>query len=113
MRRAYSFVYIINIILGLILSFLFLFIINYKALSYYMFIPLCIFYIISAIIFFKKRRKIETVDKVVLYLYLFFTMFMLIINVLLQKVFNNESFIYYNFYIYIYHMLFILYNYFI
>ena len=113
MRRAYSFVYIINILLGLILAFLFLFIINYKMVSYFIFIPICIFYIVSSIIFFNKRRKIEKVDKIVLYLYLFFNMFMLIINVVLQRVFNNESFIYYNFYIYVYHLLFILYNYFI
>ena len=113
MRRAHSFVYIINILLGLVLSFLFLFVIKYNMISYFIFIPMCIFYVISSIVFFNKRRKIELIDKIILYLYLFFTMFMLVINVVFQGIYNNESFIYFNIYVFIYHLLFILYNYFI
>ena len=111
MKRAYKLIYIVNILLGLILSFSYLFIINYQPINILFYILLCLFYIISTIIFYKNKKDINIIDIIVLYMYLIFTMFMFIFNILIQEK-NAYSFIYFNFYIYIYHILYIIYNYF-
>ena len=104
MKRAYKLIYIVNILLGLILSFSYLFIINYQPIN-------ILFYIISTIIFYKNKKDINIIDIIVLYMYLIFTIFIFIFNILIQEK-NAYSFIYFNFYIYIYHILYIIYNYF-
>lgn len=111
MNKPYNLVYIINLLLGLVLSFTYLFIIKYTMINILFFVLICLFYIISFYIYHKKKKDVTKLDSIVLYIYLFFTMFLFVFNVLYQGKYTAYSFMYHNIFVYINHLLFIAYNY--
>lgn len=111
MNKPYNLIYIINILLGLALSFSFLFIIRYDMINILYFVLICLFYIVSFYIYHKNKKDVTKTDMFVLYLYLFFTMFLFVFNVLYQTKYVAYSFMYNNIFVYTNHLLFIIYNY--
>ena len=112
MNKAYRLVYIVNILLGISFCFLYLFFINNTPLSIAILIGISIFYILSVYKFFRRKLEIQTIDFIVINLYLISIMSMFIYNFISQGFYDAFSFIYYNYFIYIIHLLFVIYNYF-
>ena len=110
MKKVYNLMYVVNILLGLLLSFTYLFIINYKLINILFFVLMCIIYIALSYRFFRHKVAIDKLDIVILHIYLFTIMGMFIFNVLYQTLFNSYSFIYFNFYIFIIHIIYSIYN---
>ena len=112
MNRAYRLIYIINIILGLSLAFAYLFIINYKLINILIYVLLCIFYLLSTLKFYKSKKNIDKLDYIVSNIFILFLLGLFLFNIIIQKNYAAYSFIYYNVFIYIYHLIFLIYNYF-
>lgn len=110
MKRAYNFIYIVNIILGLVLAFSYLFIINYSITSIFIYIGICLTYILFSFKYFKKKKDIDTIDFVMLNIYLLFLMGIFVYNMIYQAKYEAYSLMYFNFYIYVIHIFYILYN---
>ena len=110
MNKSSKLIYVVNILLGLVLSFIYLFIINYSFINIFIYILLCGLYIVATIRYFKKNKKNNTFNFITLNIYLLFLMFMFIYNLINQSINNSYGFVYNNFYIYIFHILYILLN---
>ena len=112
MRKTYRFIYFINIILGLILSFLYFFIIDYRMINILFYFMICLFYILSFLRFIRIKRHIDKLDLIVLNVYLLSLMGVFIYNMIYQYKYDAYSLLYFNFYIYIIHIFYIIYNHF-
>ena len=113
MNKAYKLIYTINLILGLCLSFVYLFIINYQIINIFIYVLLCIFYLFSAFKFYKKKINIDKLDYLISNIFILFLLGLFAFNIIYQKNYAAYSFIYYNVFVYIYHLIFLIYNYFI
>ena len=111
MIKAYKFVYLLNIILGLVFSFLYFFIINYQLINILFYVLLCLFYIFSSFKFFRNKKEISKLDYIVLNIFLFSLMGLFVYNMIYQGRYDAYSLLYYDFYIYCIHMIYIIYNY--
>ena len=110
MKKIHSLIYIVNILLGLVLLFDYLFIINYKMINILIYSLIGIIYILLSIKYFKTKKDINKIDNTILYIFIFSSMGLFIYNIYYQVMFSTYSFIYYNIYIFILHIIYLIYN---
>jgi hypothetical protein len=110
MKKASKLMYLLNIALGLLLSFVYLFMINYSLINIFIFIIINILYILLIYKFYRKNKEVDRVDFMVMNIYILSVIFIFIYNIIMQMNVSSLSFIYNNFYLYIIHLIYILYN---
>ena len=112
MRKTYNFIYLINMICGFLLLFNFLFV--YESISNYKELILgisFIFYLLSDILYFRKKRLIEKIDIIITTVYIITIVTVFMFSVYYQMVVPNIfSLVYFNLLLIIPHILYIVYN---
>ncbi len=112
MKKMYNFLYLINIISGFFLLYNYLYVYetisNYKGL---IMILVYIFYLVSTILFFRKKFLIEKIDYIITGIYLLTCISIFIFSLIYQmNVTEIFSMVYMNILLIVPHILYIIYN---
>jgi hypothetical protein len=111
MKRVYNLIFILNILLGLFIFSDYFLINNYSFLSIVLLLLLSCFYIFCSINYSnKKYKQIDKIDFIVVNISLIFMIFIFVFGVLTQMKYTDVYVLmYYNFYLFIIHILLTIY----
>jgi hypothetical protein len=112
MKKVYNLLFVINILLGMFLFINYFFIYKYSNLSIIFAIILSIIYLICSLVYNKKKnKKIETIDLFFMSVSILLIMFLFVVSVVFQIMFNEVySLLYFNIFVLIAHVFIIVYN---
>lgn len=112
MRKAYNFIYIVNLLCGFLLFYNFLFV--YETIPNFK-IPILIiafvFYLVADILYFRKKFVINKIDLIITGIYITTCILVFIYSVIYQSgMYDIFSMVYFNTLLLVPHILYIVYN---
>ena len=112
MKKVYNLLFIINVLLGMFIFANYFVVYKYTNFSIIMTIIIAIIYLICTLIYNKKKsKKVELIDLIFLSIALISIMIIFVISIVYQLKYNEIfSLLYFNFLIFIPHILILIYN---